>query len=97
MQSNCRLYRSLGVKFRRKRDFEQHILHDIAAVRALKPKWLSIKQDVVETPCLRRQNARVSHLTGLCNQSESYRPGRRIARSPTLTRSSVGRMTVRSK
>src|SRR5438552_14511408 len=84
----------LRVKLRWERDFEQHVLHHVAAVRALKLERLTPEQHVVETPDLRRQHRWIAHFTGFRDQRETNAAGRGVARRPALSRAGIRRVTI---
>jgi len=50
MQGDRRFHRGLRVEFRRERNLEQHVLHDIGGKRPRELDWITLEQHVAETP-----------------------------------------------
>ncbi len=94
VQGHRRFDRGLRMEFGRKRDLEQHVLHDVAAERLRERHGLALEQDVLETPGLRRQRGGVAHLASQREQREPHRAAGRIAGRPALARSGVRRVPV---
>src|SRR6267142_6191955 len=87
---HCRL----RVELRRIGDLEQHVLHHVAAERALELELLALEEHVVEAPGLGSERRRVTHFAGLGDEREPYRPRSSVARGPAFARAGVRRMAV---
>src|SRR6185437_14634348 len=87
----------LRVELGRERDFEEHVLHLVAAVGPLEFEFLASETDVIEAPRLCGEHAGVAHLARLRNEREANRARGRIARSPTLARTRVRGMAIRAQ
>src|SRR2546428_8421410 len=82
------------MEFRRVGDLEQHVLHHVAAERALELERLALEEHVVEAPGLGGERRRVTHLPGPGDEREPYRARSGIARGPALARAGVRRVAV---
>ena len=94
VQLQRRLDRRLRVKLRRKRDLEQHVLHDVRAQGALERDRPAFEQHVLKAPPLRGQRRRVAHLAGASEQGMPHAAARRVSGGPALARAGVRRVAV---
>ena len=87
--------RGLRVELGGEGDLEQHVLHHVAAVRALELERLALEQHVVEAPGLRGQHRRDSPSRRSCAISarRTARDGG-VAGRPALARAGVRRVAV---
>ena len=84
VQRHAGLDRGLSVELRRKRDFEQDILHYVAAKTLREGERLAFEQHVEVAPGLRRQCRRISHFARQRDQRESHGAACRITGCPAL-------------
>ena len=77
VQRHGRLHGGLGMELRRERNFKQHVLHHVRAVRPLEAERLAVERDVVE-PRSAPSAPRVAHLAGGGHQRQPHRAGGRI-------------------
>src|SRR5256885_15082925 len=82
------------MQFRRVGDLKQHVLHHLAAERALELDPLALEENVVEAPGPGGERRRVTPLPGPGDEREPYRPRSSIARGPALARAGVRRVAV---
>jgi hypothetical protein len=94
MQGHRRLDRSLGVKFRRKGNLEQHVFHHVAAEGLRLSQGFGLEQHVLEAPGLRREGGRIAHLALEREQRVAHRAAGRIAGRPALARPRVRRVPI---
>lgn len=79
----------LGVEFSGVGDLEEHILHDVAAVRPLELEFPPLEQHVVEAPCGRRQHGRHAGLAALDFENEVHGALAGVAGGPGFARHGV--------
>src|SRR5215469_4333167 len=94
MESDCSFDSGLRMKLRWERYLEEHVLHHVAAVRPLELELLATEADVVETPRLRCEHTRITHLAGLRDEREANSTRGGVSGSPTLARSGIGRVAI---
>ena len=86
----------LRVELGGKRNFEQHVFHDVTA-KTLRGNFyfLAAKENVLKAPRLRREHARITHLAFERRQRQPHRAARRVARRPAFARAGVRRVAIR--
>ncbi len=94
VQLHGALYRRLGMELGGERDLEQHVLHDVRAVRPLKLELVALEQDVVEAPGLGREHRGIAHLAFHGDERQAHCAAGRITRRPRFARPGVGSMPV---
>ncbi|SVK47259.1 Uncharacterised protein [Acinetobacter baumannii] len=94
VQRHGRLHGGLGMELRRERNFKQHVLHHIRAVRPLEAERFAVERDVVESPGRRRERRGIAHLAGGGHQRQPHRTRGRIPRRPGFTGAGVRRVAV---
>src|SRR5690606_35676111 len=77
--------RGLGVELGRIADLEQHVLHDVAAERALELERLAAERDILEAPGPRAERGRITDYLPIDRVDRvGHRAAARIAGRPAL-------------
>jgi hypothetical protein len=72
MELHGALHRGLRVKLRGKGYLEEHVLHNIGAVRPRELEFIPLKEDIIETPGTGGQGGGITHLTLQGHQRQSH-------------------------
>ena len=65
-------------------DFEEDVLHHVAAVRALKLELFALKRDVAESPTPGTQHTRQAHFAGGHERGQAHGSARGVSGRPTF-------------
>ncbi len=93
-QRHGRFHSCLRVELGREADLEEHVLHHVAAIRALEFERAALEGDVVEAPGLCSKHGGVAHFAGLRHQRKAHGAAGGVARGPALARAGIGRVPI---
>ncbi len=94
MQGQGTFHSGLRMEFGGEGYFEQHLLHDIAAIRALKPEGLAIEQYIIKPPLGGTERTGHAHFTFCHHHRQAHRATGRITCCPGFARTRVGAVTI---
>jgi len=94
VQSHCALDRRLRVKLGRVADLQQHVLHHIAAERALERERPAAEGDIIETPGRCAERARIAGTAVDRVERVSDGPATGVTGRPGFARPGIGRVPV---
>src|SRR6185437_5730941 len=97
MELESRFDGSLGMKLGRKRNFEDHMFHHVAAERSRERNGLPAKEGILESPDRRGKGRGISVFSAKGHQGMPDASARCIAGGTALSRAGVGSVTVGSQ
>src|SRR5690606_28193896 len=76
------------------RDFEEDVLHHVAAERTGELHGIAFEGNILEAPGLGGEDGGVTHLAGHRNQGKAHGAAGRVTGGPGFARAGVGRVAV---